>query len=205
MTQPAPPDPNAMLDQWAEQPEYRWGFVTDIDSETIPPGLDEDVIRQISARKNEPEWMLDWRLGAFAKWKTMDEPPWAHWPDHDWRPIDYQSISYFSSPKDADRPKSLDEVDPKLLETYEKLGIPLEERAALAGVAVDAVFDSVSVATTFRDKLKEAGVIFCSFSEAVQEYPDLIKKYLGKVVSRTDNLSAGVNHFSIHDGVLHTA
>ena len=127
-----------MLDHWAEDSEYKWGFVTDIESDTVPPGLNEDVIRFISSRKDEPQWLLDWRLEAFAKWKLMDEPEWAHWPDHDWRPIDYQAISYYSAPKrDEDRPQSLDDVDPKLLETYEKLGIPLEERAALAGVAVD--------------------------------------------------------------------
>ncbi|MDP7071144.1 MAG: Fe-S cluster assembly protein SufB [Phycisphaerales bacterium] len=196
-----PHDPNTTLDQWADQSDYKWGFVTDIDADTLPPGLDEDVIHIISARKGEPEWLLEWRLGAFAKWKEMAEPAWAHWPDRDWRPIDYQAISYFSAPKrDEDRPKSLDEVDPKLLETYEKLGIPLEERAALAGVAVDAVFDSVSVATTFRDTLAEAGVIFCSFSEAVQEHPDLVRKYLGKVVSRTDNFFAALNAAVFTDG-----
>ncbi|MDP6478718.1 MAG: Fe-S cluster assembly protein SufB [Phycisphaerales bacterium] len=196
-----PDDPNTTLDQWAERSDYKWGFVTDIDADTLPPGLNEEVIRVISARKQEPEWLLQWRLGAYAKWKEMTEPAWGNWPDHDWRPIDYQAISYYSAPKrDEDRPKSLDEVDPKLLETYEKLGIPLEERAALAGVAVDAVFDSVSVATTFRDTLKEAGVIFCSFSEAVQDYPELVQKYLGKVVSRTDNFFAALNAAVFTDG-----
>lgn len=194
-------DPDTMLDHWAEDSEYKWGFVTDIESDTVPPGLNEDVIRFISSRKDEPQWLLDWRLEAFAKWKLMDEPEWAHWPDHDWRPIDYQAISYYSAPKrDEDRPQSLDDVDPKLLETYEKLGIPLEERAALAGVAVDAVFDSVSVATTFRDKLAEVGVIFCSFSEAVKEHPELVQKYLGKVVSRTDNFFAALNAAVFTDG-----
>lgn len=194
-------DPNTMLDRWAEEADYKWGFVTDIESETVPPGLNEDVIRHISAKKNEPDWLLQWRLEAFATWQKMAEPPWAHWPDHDWRPIDYQAISYYSAPKsDDDRPKSLDEVDPKLLETYEKLGIPLEERAALAGVAVDAVFDSVSVATTFRDKLAEAGVIFCSFSEAVQDHPELVQKYLGRVVSRSDNFFAALNAAVFTDG-----
>jgi len=196
-----PDDPNAMLDQWADANEYRWGFTTDIESETLPPGLNEDVVRRISAIKREPQWMLDFRLEAFAKWKQMDEPEWAHFPDHDWRPIDYQAISYYSAPiSDDDRPKSLDEVDPKLLETYEKLGIPLEERAALAGVAVDAVFDSVSVATTFRDKLMDVGVIFCSFSEAVRDYPELIKKYLGTVVPKADNYFAALNSAVFTDG-----
>ena len=159
---------------------YEHGFVTDIEAESLPPGLDESVVRAISARKNEPPFMLEWRLQAFRHWQTMQEPEWAH---VHYPPIDYQAISYFSAPKsDEDRPKSLDEVDPKLLETYDKLGIPLHERARLAGVAVDAVFDSVSVATTFKAKLSEAGVIFCSFSEAVQEHPELVKKYLGTVV-----------------------
>src|SRR5690606_32450647 len=148
--------------------EYSAGFVTDIESDTLPPGLNEEVIAFISARKNEPQWLLEWRLKAYHAWLGMTEPEWAHvhYPK-----IDYQALSYFSAPKSmADRPKSLDEVDPELLRTYEKLGIPLHERAALAGVAVDAVFDSVSVGTTFRDKLLEAGVIFCSISEAVHEY-----------------------------------
>ncbi len=194
-------DPNAMLDQWAEKPDYKWGFVTDIESDTVPPGLDESVIRFISAKKKEPEWLLEWRLDAYRKWLTMEVPEWPHFPDRPWGPIDYQAISYFSAPKsDDDRPKSLDEVDPKLLETYEKLGIPLEERAALAGVAVDAVFDSVSVATTFRDKLKGYGVIFCSFSEAVQDHPELIKKYLGSVVPATDNYFAALNSAVFTDG-----
>ena len=145
--------------------------------------------------------MLQFRLDAFEHWKTLPEPDWAHFPDHDWRPIDYQAISYYSAPKsDDDRPKSLDEVDPKLLETYEKLGIPLEERAALAGVAVDAVFDSVSVATTFRDSLKEAGVIFCSFSEAVRDHPELVRKYLGTVVPHSDNFFAALNSAVFSDG-----
>jgi Fe-S cluster assembly protein SufB len=196
-----PDDSNTLLNKWADQSDYKWGFVTDIESDTLPPGLDEDVIRIISARKEEPEWMLQWRLDAFAKWKEMTEPEWAHWPGLNWRPIDYQAISYYSAPKrDEDRPQSLDEVDPKLLETYEKLGIPLEERAALAGVAVDAVFDSVSVATTFRDKLAEVGVIFCPFSEAVKDHPELIKKYLGKVVSRSDNFFASLNAAVFTDG-----
>jgi Fe-S cluster assembly protein SufB len=194
-------DPNAMLDSWAESSDYRWGFTTDIESETIPPGLDEGVVRTISAIKGEPQWMLDFRLEAFAIWQGMTEPEWAHFPDHDWRPIDYQAISYYSAPKrDEDRPQSLDDVDPKLLETYEKLGIPLDERAALAGVAVDAVFDSVSVATTFRDSLKEVGVLFCSFSDAVKEHPELVKKYLGSVVPKGDNYFAALNAAVFTDG-----
>ena len=177
---------------------YKHGFVTDIESETFPPGLNEDVIRAISARKEEPPYMLEWRLQAFDTWRRMAEPKWAH---VDYPPIDYQAISYFSAPKkDSERPQSLDEVDPKLLETYDKLGIPLHERARLAGVAVDAVFDSVSVTTTFRDKLAEAGVIFCSFSEAVREHPELVKKYLGSVVPRSDNYFAALNSAVFSDG-----
>lgn len=178
--------------------EYKEGFITDIESETFPPGLDEDVIVALSEKKNEPEFMRDWRLKAFARWKKMREPVWAH---VNYTPIDYQSISYYSAPKsDADRPKSLDEVDPKLLETYEKLGIPLSEQKMLAGVAVDAVFDSVSVATTFKQTLADAGVIFCSFSEAVQEHPELVKKYLGSVVPSGDNFFAALNSAVFSDG-----
>ena len=161
------------IETFANQ-EYKWGFVTDIESDAIPRGLSEDVIRLISAKKHEPEWLLEWRLKAYRHWQTMTEPTWAnvHYP-----PIDYQDIIYYAAPKsNKDRPKSLDEVDPELLKTYEKLGIPLEERAILAGVAVDAVFDSVSVATTFKAKLAEMGVIFGSFSEAVQEHPDLVRR-----------------------------
>ena len=177
---------------------YQHGFVTDIESESIPPGLNEDVIRAISAKKNEPKFMLEWRLKSYQHWLTLEEPEWAH---VDYEPLDYQDISYFSAPKsDADRPKSLDEVDPKLLETYDKLGIPLHERARLAGVAVDAVFDSVSVATTFKDKLSNAGVIFCSFSEAVINHPDLIKKYLGTVVPQRDNFFTALNSAVFSDG-----
>ena len=177
---------------------YQHGFVTDLESESIPPGLNEDVIRAISAKKNEPKFMLEWRLKSYQHWLTLEEPEWAH---VDYEPIDYQDISYFSAPKsDADRPKSLDEVDPKLLETYDKLGIPLHERARLAGVAVDAVFDSVSVATTFKDKLSDAGVIFCSFSEAVINHPDLIKKYLGTVVPQRDNFFTALNSAVFSDG-----
>jgi len=178
--------------------EYAAGFVTDIESETIAPGLSEDVVRLISKKKNEPEFLLEWRLKAYRHWLTMTEPKWpnVHYP-----PIDYQSIVYYSAPKQKkDGPKSLDEVDPKLLETYEKLGIPLRERAKLAGVAVDAVFDSVSVATTFKGKLEEVGVIFCSFSEAVQKHPDLVRKYLGSVVPVTDNYFAALNSAVFSDG-----
>ncbi len=178
--------------------EYKAGFVTDVDAETMPPGLNEDVIRAISAKKGEPEWMLEWRLKAYEIWKTMEEPDWAH---VDFPKVDYQEISYFSSPKSMeDKPKSLDEVDPQLLETYEKLGIPLHEQEILAGVAVDAVFDSVSVATTFREKLEEAGVIFCPISEAVHKYPDLIKKYIGSVVPVRDNFFAALNCAVFTDG-----
>ncbi len=177
---------------------YQHGFITDIESDTLPPGLNEDVIRLISAKKDEPEFMLNWRLRAFRHWQTLREPNWAklHHP-----PIDYQGISYYSAPgQKKDGPKSLDEVDPKLLETYEKLGIPLHERAALAGVAVDAVFDSVSVATTFKDKLEKAGVIFCPFSEAVQKHPELVERYLGSVVPYRDNYFATLNSAVFTDG-----
>jgi len=177
---------------------YKHGFVTDIESDSLPPGLNEDVIRAISARKNEPQFMLDWRLKSYKHWLKLNEPKWAH---VDYTPINYQDISYFSAPKsDADRPKSLDEVDPKLLETYEKLGIPLHERARLAGVAVGAVFDSVSVATTFKKKLSDAGVIFCPFSEAVTKHPELIKKYLGSVVPYRDNFFTALNSAVFSDG-----
>ena len=175
---------------------YNPGFVTDIEMETLPPGLNEDVIRSISAKKNEPAFLLEFRLKAYRHWLTMTMPNWQHLKIE---PIDYQAISYFSSPKKK-KLKSLDEVDPKLLETYEKLGVPLHERAALAGVAVDAVFDSVSVATTFKEKLKEVGVIFCSFSEAVQTHPELIEKYLGSVVSYRDNFFATLNSAVFTDG-----
>ena len=178
---------------------YEYGFETDIESETLPPGINEDVIRIISEKKKEPEFLLNWRLKAFAHWKKLKAPEWSQLNID---PIDYQSISYFSKPKQDDGPKSLDEVDPKLLETYEKLGIPLHERAKLAGVAVDAVFDSVSVVTTFKDKLAEAGVIFCSFSEAVHDHPELIKKYLGKVVPYRDNYFAALNAAVFSDGTF---
>ena len=178
--------------------EYEHGFYTELESDTVPPGLNEEVIRLISAKKEEPEFMLQWRLKAYRHWLEMTPPDWARLNID---PIDYQAISYYSAPKSRkDAPKSLDEVDPKLLETYEKLGIPLEERAALAGVAVDAVFDSVSVATTFKDKLAEHGVIFCSFSEAVREHPDLVERYLGSVVPYTDNFFAALNSAVFSDG-----
>ncbi len=178
--------------------EYEHGFFTDIDSDTVAPGLNDDVIAFISKKKNEPDWLLEWRLKAFHHWQNMSEPTWAH---VHYPPIDYQAISYYSAPKSKkDGPKSLDEVDPKLLETYEKLGIPLHEQKMLAGVAVDAVFDSVSVATTFKEKLAAAGVIFCSFSEAVQDHPELVKKYLGTVVPAADNFYAALNSAVFTDG-----
>ncbi|MGH8274927.1 MAG: Fe-S cluster assembly protein SufB [Gammaproteobacteria bacterium] len=177
---------------------YQHGFYTDIESDTVPPGLNEDVIRLISAKKGEPEWMCEWRLEAYRRWLEKPTPTWAH---VHYPPIDYQAISYYSAPKSKDdKPKSLDEVDPKLLETYEKLGIPLHERAALAGVAVDAVFDSVSVATTFKKKLGEAGVIFCPISEAIREHPELVRKYLGSVVPQGDNFYASLNSAVFTDG-----
>jgi len=177
--------------------EYKYGFVTDIETETFSPVLNEDVIRALSAKKNEPEFLLEWRLKAFRHWQTMDEPHWAHL---NYNPIDYQKIRYYSAPKEVKKLDSLDEVDPELLRTYEKLGIPLAEQERLSGVAVDAVFDSVSVATTFKGKLSELGIIFCSFSEAVQEHPELIKKYLGSVVPVTDNFYAALNSAVFSDG-----
>ena len=178
--------------------EYEYGFVTDIDQETIPPGLDEEVVKTISLKKNEPDWLLEWRLKAYRQWLKMEEPDWSMVKYNE---IDYQAISYYAAPKSQeDGPKSLDEVDPELLETYEKLGIPLEEQKMLAGVAVDAVFDSVSVATTFKKELEKAGVIFCPFSEAVHEHPNLVKKYLGSVVPYTDNFFATLNSAVFSDG-----
>ncbi len=178
--------------------EYKYGFVTDIEADSAPPGLNEDIIRFISAKKNEPEFLLEWRLKAYRHWLKMTEPTWHN---VHYSPTDYQSIVYYSAPKSKkDGPQSLDEVDPELLATYEKLGIPLNEQAALSGVAVDAVFDSVSVATTFKDKLSEMGVIFGSFSEAVENHPDLIEKYLGTVVPTTDNFFAALNSAVFSDG-----
>ena len=178
--------------------EYEAGFYTDIEADTAPPGLNEDIIRLISEKKEEPAFMLAWRLKAFRHWQTMREP---HWQNVQYAPIDYQDITYYSAPKTTgDGPRSLDEVDPQLLETYEKLGIPMRERERLAGVAVDAVFDSVSVATTFKSKLAEMGIIFCSFSEAVREHPDLVQRYLGSVVPYSDNYFAALNSAVFSDG-----
>ena len=184
-----------LIEEYANR-EYEHGFVTDVDQETLPPGLDEDVIRFISAKKEEPEWLLEWRLKAYRQWLTLSEPRWpnVHYPE-----IDYQAISYFAAPKKVEI-DSLDEVDPEILATYEKLGIPLEEQKILSGVAVDAVFDSVSVATTFKEKLGELGIIFCSFSEAVREHPELVKKYLGSVVPVSDNYFAALNSAVFSDG-----
>jgi len=194
----AKPDPIEQL----VNTEYKWGFVTDIEADAVAPGLNEDVIRIISQKKLEPEFMLDWRLNAYRHWARLElaqsEPKWAnlHYP-----PIDYENIVYYSAPKvSGSGPKNLDEVDPELLRTYEKLGIPLREQEILSGVAVDAVFDSVSVATTFRKKLSELGIIFCSFSEAVREHPDLVRKYLGSVVPYTDNFFAALNSAVFSDG-----
>ena len=184
------------VDEILEQhEEYKYGFVTDMEQDVLPPGLDESVIRFISAKKEEPEWLLDWRLKAFAAWKKMEEPDWQYVK---YANIDYQAISYFAAPKK--KLDSIDDVDPEILETFEKLGIPLHERAALAGVAVDAVFDSVSVATTFKDKLHDLGIIFCSISEAVKEHPELVRQYLGTVVPVTDNYFAALNSAVFTDG-----
>ena len=181
-----------------KQDKYKYGFVTDIESDKIPKGLNEDVIRLISKKKEEPQWMLDWRLKAYERLQHMEPPKWVKAKFDD---IDFQDIYYYASPKDfKDKPKSLDEVDPKLLETYEKLGIPLKEQKVLAGVAVDAVFDSVSVATTFKDKLDEIGVIFCPISEAIRKHPDLVKKYLGTVIPITDHYYATLNSAVFSDG-----
>jgi Fe-S cluster assembly protein SufB len=177
--------------------EYEYGFTTDIDQEKIPPGLNEDVIKIISSKKQEPEWLLDWRLKAYKQWLKMDEPDWSKLNYDD---IDFQAISYYAAPKQKEKLKSLDEVDPELLETYNKLGIPLEEQKLLSNVAVDAVFDSVSVTTTFKEELEKHGVIFCSFSEAVQNHPDIIKKYLGSIVPTTDNYFAALNSAVFSDG-----
>ncbi len=187
---------NELINEVAER-EYEYGWVTEIETDDLPPGLDEDVVRKISAIKGEPKFLLDWRLKAFRHWLTLKEPTW---PNVTYPPIDYQAIRYYSAPKKEAKYQSMDEVDPKLLETYEKLGIPLGERAALAGVAVDAVFDSVSVKTTFREELAEHGIIFSSFSEAVREHPDLIAKYLGSVVTYADNYFAALNAAVFSDG-----
>jgi Fe-S cluster assembly protein SufB len=185
------------IDGFVER-EYKEGFVTEIDSDTLPPGLDEEVIRILSGKKNEPDFMLEWRLDAYKRWTGMTPPEWAH---VHYPPIDFQAISYYSAPRSlTDGPKSLDDVDPKLLETYEKLGISLNEQKFLSGVAVDAVFDSVSVATTFKKELAEAGIIFCPFSEALQEHPELVRKYLGAVVPPSDNFYAALNSAVFSDG-----
>lgn len=186
----------AMLEEYSKR-EYKHGFVTDIEADALPPGLNEEVVRTISAKKDEPQWLLDWRLKSFRHWQTMQEPTWPHvrYPR-----IDYQDMIYYSAPKQKPLLESLDQVDPKLLETYEKLGIPIEEQKALAGVAVDAVFDSVSIATTYKKTLEDAGVIFCPFSEAVQRYPELVQKYLGSVVPATDNFFAALNSAVFSDG-----
>ncbi len=178
--------------------EYKWGFVTDIEADAAPPGLNEEIVRFISLKKQEPEWLLDWRLKAYRNWQKMEEPKW---PNVRYGKIDYQAACYYSAPKrKGDGPKSLDEVDPELLKTYEKLGIPLRERELLAGVAVDAVFDSVSVATTYKGKLNELGIVFCAFSEAVREHPELVRKYLGSVVPQNDNFFAALNSAVFSDG-----
>ncbi|HJW42345.1 MAG TPA: Fe-S cluster assembly protein SufB [Rhizomicrobium sp.] len=193
----AAPDTKKQVAEIGEK--YKYGFVTDIEMERAPKGLSEDTVRYVSAKKSEPEWMLEWRLGAFARWKEMREPNWAR---VHYRKIDYQNAYYYAAPKNTPLKQSLDEVDPKLLETYKKLGIPLHEQMALAGVAVDAVFDSVSVATTFKAKLNEAGVIFCPISEAIRDYPDLVRKYLGTVVPVTDNFFATLNSAVFSDGTF---
>ncbi len=194
----AEPSTQTQLLEEVANREYAFGFVTDVEQDTLPPGLDEGVVRAISARKGEPEWMTEWRLKAYRGWLKMKEPTWAK---VHYEPIDYQAISYYSAPRSKDDlPKNLDEIDPEILRTYERLGIPLEEQKMLAGVAVDAVFDSVSVATTFKAKLAEMGVIFCSMSEAIREHPELVKKYLGSVVPRTDNFFAALNSAVFSDG-----
>ena len=195
-----PPAETAPIFEEAAKREYEYGFITDIDSEFAPKGLNEDIVRFISGKKEEPEWLLEWRLTAYRHWLTMQEPKWAfvNYPN-----IDFQDAYYYAAPKnDENKPQSLEEVDPKLLETYEKLGIPLAEQAVLAGVAVDAVFDSVSVATTFKEKLTDAGVVFCPISEAVQTHPELVKKYLGTVIPYTDNFYASLNSAVFSDGTF---
>jgi Fe-S cluster assembly protein SufB len=186
----------AAVQNLVNQP-YKYGFVTQIESDVIPKGLSEDVVRLISAKKEEPEWMLEFRLRAYRTWLKMTEPTWAH---VNYPPIDYQDIIYYSAPKKSEKKKSLDEVDPELLDTFEKLGISLSEQKRLANVAVDAIFDSVSVATTFKEKLAEHGVIFCSMSEAIKDHPDLIQKYLGSVVPVADNYYSALNAAVFSDG-----
>ena len=200
LQQDAPPESNQELKSIAQQ-DYKYGFITEVDADTVPPGLSEDTVRLISAKKNEPEWMLEWRLKAFRHWQTLLEkeqmPDWAHIT---FPPIDFQDMIYYSAPKAKEQLSSLDEVDPEVLSTFEKLGIPLEEQKLLAGVAVDAVFDSVSVATTFKEKLAELGIIFSSFSEAIQDHPDLVRQYIGSVVPYTDNFYAALNAAVFSDG-----
>ena len=180
-----------------EQQEYQYGFTTDIESETFPIGLNEEIVKSISKKKNEPDWMTKWRLEAYNTWKSMKEPDWANVK---YRKPDFQAISYFSAPKTSNKYKSLDEVDPELIKTFNKLGISVEEQKKLSGVAVDIVMDSVSVATTFRDTLAKKGIIFCSISDAIKEYPDLVKKYIGKIIPRTDNYYAALNSAVFSDG-----
>ena len=189
-------DSNQILNEVTKE-DYKYGFVTHIDTDVIHRGLDEETIRIISAKKQEPQWLLDFRLRAFRYWQTLEMPQWAHLQIP---PIDYQDIIYYAAPKRKEGPKSLDEVDPELLKTFDKLGIPLEERLALSGLAVDAVMDSVSVKTTFREKLHEKGIIFCSISEAVREHPDLVRRYLGSVVPYKDNFYAALNSAVFSDG-----
>ena len=184
------------IEQLANQ-DYKYGFVTDIDAEAVPPGLNEEIVRTISAKKGEPAWLLEWRLNAFRVWQTMTEPKWhnVHFP-----PVDFQNIIYYSAPKQKPTLESLDDLDPEIKATFDKLGVPIEEQKVMAGVAVDAVFDSVSVATTFKDKLAELGIVFCSFSEAVRDHPDLVRKYLGSVVPASDNFYAALNSAVFSDG-----
>ncbi|MDE7151800.1 MAG: Fe-S cluster assembly protein SufB, partial [Candidatus Amulumruptor sp.] len=181
----------------ATEGEYKYGFTTDVETDILPPGLSEETVRFISAAKGEPDWLLDFRLRAFRHWLTLTPPTWAHL---DIPPIDFQAISYWAAPRKKEGPKSLDEVDPQVLDTFNRLGIPLNEQKALAGMAVDAVMDSVSVKTTHRQKLAELGIIFCSISEAVKDYPDLVKRYLGSVVSYRDNFYAALNSAVFSDG-----
>lgn len=197
MPTPAPMTEDKLVEALGKEQQYEFGFVTDIESDKAPKGLNEDTIRMISAKKNEPEWMLEWRLKAFAYWLTLDEPNWAH---VNYPKIDFQNIHYYSAPKQKKKLDSLDEVDPELLKTFEKLGIPLQEQKMLAGVAVDAVIDSVSIKTTYKEKLGELGIIFCPMSEAVQDHPELVKKYLGTVVPVTDNYYAALNSAVFTDG-----
>ncbi len=185
-----------LLENVAES-EYKYGFTTDIETDKAPKGLNEDIIRMISAKKEEPEWLLEWRLEAYRHWLTMTEPTWAH---HVYTKPDYQNIHYYAAPKNKPKYNSLDEVEPEVKETFEKLGIPLEEQKQMTGVAVDVVMDSTSVHTTFKDKLAEKGIIFCSFSEAVQHYPELVRKYIGSVVPKNDNFFAALNSAVFTDG-----